>query len=92
MDSDPLTHEIIDCERCPRLREHCVTVAREKRKAYLDWDYWGRPVRDAQDRALAAPDSLGAINTWAVLGLKAAPAFRGWNTGKRLLPSVVMAR
>lgn len=39
-----LEHEIIHCERCPRLRAHCLEVARVKRRAYLDWDYWGRPV------------------------------------------------
>jgi uracil-DNA glycosylase family 4 len=39
-----LEHEIITCERCPRLRAHCLEVARVKRRAYLDWDYWGRPV------------------------------------------------
>ena len=32
------------CTRCPRLIEHCRKVAREKRRAYLDWDYWGKPV------------------------------------------------
>lgn len=36
--------EVVSCRRCPRLvafREH---VAREKRKQYFDWDYWGKPV------------------------------------------------
>jgi len=45
--SDSLTrleHDIVHCERCPRLRAHCQTVALEKRRAYADWDYWGRPV------------------------------------------------
>jgi len=31
-----LNREIVACERCPRLREHCTTVAREKRRAYRD--------------------------------------------------------
>ncbi|QOY92144.1 uracil-DNA glycosylase [Paludibaculum fermentans] len=39
-----LEQEIIQCEHCPRLREYCQEVARVKRRAYLDWDYWGRPV------------------------------------------------
>jgi uracil-DNA glycosylase family 4 len=30
--------------RCPRLREHCQAIAREKRRAYMDWEYWGKPV------------------------------------------------
>jgi uracil-DNA glycosylase family 4 len=39
-----LQREVIGCRRCPRLIEHCTKVAAEKRRAYLDWDYWGRPV------------------------------------------------
>ncbi|HUR21393.1 MAG TPA: uracil-DNA glycosylase [Vicinamibacterales bacterium] len=39
-----LQHDIVACTRCPRLRAHCQTVAREKRAAYRDFDYWGRPV------------------------------------------------
>jgi uracil-DNA glycosylase family 4 len=35
---------VIACERCPRLREYCARVAETKRRAYRDWDYWGRPV------------------------------------------------
>jgi len=39
-----LNADVIACTRCPRLIEHCRKVAREKRRAYLDWDYWGKPV------------------------------------------------
>jgi len=39
-----LQQEIIECQRCPRLREHCATVASVKRRAYRDEEYWGRPV------------------------------------------------
>jgi uracil-DNA glycosylase family 4 len=39
-----LNREIISCRRCPRLVEWRERVAREKRKAYQDWDYWGKPV------------------------------------------------
>jgi len=39
-----LQREIIDCRRCPRLNEHCSEMARVKRRAYLDWEYWGKPV------------------------------------------------
>jgi uracil-DNA glycosylase len=35
---------IIACERCPRLRAHCEQVAREKKREFRDWTYWGRPV------------------------------------------------
>jgi uracil-DNA glycosylase family 4 len=36
--------EVIACARCPRLREHCLRIAREKRAAYREETYWGRPV------------------------------------------------
>jgi uracil-DNA glycosylase family 4 len=35
---------IVSCERCPRLRNYCRTVAREKKRAHRDDTYWGRPV------------------------------------------------
>ena len=39
-----LTNEIVNCRACPRLVEWREQVAREKRRAYRDWDYWGQPV------------------------------------------------
>jgi uracil-DNA glycosylase len=39
-----LAREIADCRRCPRLVEWRERVAREKRAAFRDWDYWGRPI------------------------------------------------
>ncbi|HVJ07932.1 MAG TPA: uracil-DNA glycosylase [Acidisarcina sp.] len=41
---EELNQHIIACERCPRLREYCQHIAAVKKKAYRDWDYWGRPV------------------------------------------------
>jgi uracil-DNA glycosylase family 4 len=41
---EDLEREITDCRRCPRLVEWRERVAREKRAAFRDWDYWGRPV------------------------------------------------
>jgi uracil-DNA glycosylase len=35
---------IVSCERCPRLREYCTRIAREKRRAFREETYWGRPV------------------------------------------------
>jgi uracil-DNA glycosylase len=35
---------VTDCEKCPRLRRYCRGVAIEKKKAFRDQDYWGRPV------------------------------------------------
>jgi uracil-DNA glycosylase len=39
-----LQQEIIQCGLCPRLREHSTQIAQQKRRAYRDWEYWGRPV------------------------------------------------
>lgn len=36
--------DIVDCSRCRRLVAHCQKIAREKRRAYQDCEYWGRPV------------------------------------------------
>jgi uracil-DNA glycosylase family 4 len=41
---DPAPPELLACRRCPRLVEHREQVARVKRRAYRDEDYWGRPV------------------------------------------------
>jgi uracil-DNA glycosylase family 4 len=60
---------VIECKRCPRLREHCSTIARVKRRAYRDQDYWGRPVANFGDpdaRLLIvglAPGAHGANRT-----------------------------
>jgi len=39
-----LQQEVIACIRCPRLIEYCGAVAAVKRRAYREWDYWGKPV------------------------------------------------
>jgi uracil-DNA glycosylase family 4 len=39
-----ITKSIIACNRCKRLRDHCSQVALEKRRAYREQTYWGRPV------------------------------------------------
>jgi uracil-DNA glycosylase len=39
-----LDAEIADCRACPRLVAWREQVALEKRAAYRDWTYWGRPV------------------------------------------------
>ena len=46
-----LNADIMACERCPRLRKHCLDIAREKRSAYREWTYWGRPVPNFGDPA-----------------------------------------
>jgi uracil-DNA glycosylase family 4 len=45
--SSPLAQvqkEVIACELCPRLRTYCAKIAKEKRRAFRDWEYWGKPV------------------------------------------------
>jgi len=44
---DPLIalhREIVRCAACPRLVRWRQRVALEKRRAYRDWHYWGKPV------------------------------------------------
>ncbi len=48
---EALNREIIHCRACPRLVAWREQVAREKRRAYKDWDYWGRPVPGLGDTA-----------------------------------------
>jgi uracil-DNA glycosylase family 4 len=64
--------QIVACERCPRLREYCARIATEKRRAYRDDTYWGKPVPgfgDPQARLLLvglAPAAHGANRTGRV--------------------------
>ncbi len=64
-----LNLEVIACTRCPRLVGHCRRVAQEKRRAYRDWQYWGRPVPgfgDSKARVLIlglAPGAHGSNRT-----------------------------
>jgi uracil-DNA glycosylase len=46
-----LNQEVIECRLCPRLVEYREQVAAEKRRAYKDWTYWGRPVPSFGDPA-----------------------------------------
>lgn len=41
---EQLNKEIIQCRKCARLVEWREEVARVKRKAYIDQEYWGKPV------------------------------------------------
>ncbi len=43
--------EVIGCRRCPRLVAWREQVAQEKRRAYREWDYWGKPVPGFGDPA-----------------------------------------
>jgi len=41
---DALNTRIVACERCPRLRAWCAEIARTRRRAFADQEYWSRPV------------------------------------------------
>jgi uracil-DNA glycosylase family 4 len=64
-----LNREVIACTKCPRLVTYRETVAREKRRAYRDWEYWGKPVPgfgDPNARVLVlglAPGAHGSNRT-----------------------------
>lgn len=66
---EKLNKEIIVCRKCPRLVEWREEVARVKRKAYKDQEYWGKPVPgfgDPQARVLVvglAPGAHGSNRT-----------------------------
>ncbi len=66
---DSLNQEIIQCRKCPRLVDWREEVARVKRKAYKDAEYWGKPVPgfgDPQARVLVvglAPGAHGSNRT-----------------------------
>lgn len=44
LDLAALNKRVIGCRLCPRLVRYRETVAREKRRMYREWTYWGRPV------------------------------------------------
>jgi uracil-DNA glycosylase len=67
-----LNQELVACRRCPRLVEWRERVAREKRAAFRDQTYWGRPVPGFGDPAARL----------LVLGL--APAAHGGNRTGRI--------
>jgi uracil-DNA glycosylase len=64
-----LNREVVACTRCARLVAHRERVAREKRRAYREWEYWGKPVPgfgDPQARVLVlglAPGAHGSNRT-----------------------------
>ena len=67
-----LEREIVECRRCPRLVAWREQVAAEKRAAFRDWDYLGRPIPGFGDPAARvvllglAPAAHGANRTGRV--------------------------
>ncbi|MFB6285277.1 MAG: uracil-DNA glycosylase [Candidatus Bipolaricaulia bacterium] len=66
---DALRRDVITCHRCPRLVAHRERVASEKKRAFRDEPYWGKPVPgfgDPYARVLLiglAPAAHGANRT-----------------------------
>lgn len=66
---EALQCQIVNCRFCPRLVKYREDVARNKRRAYRDWEYWGRPVPSFGDNRAQilivglAPAAHGANRT-----------------------------
>jgi uracil-DNA glycosylase family 4 len=64
-----LEREVVECRSCPRLVAHRENVAKVKRAAFADQEYWGRPVPGFGDRRARllliglAPAAHGANRT-----------------------------
>ena len=69
MGLESLNRQIIACRQCPRLVRWREKVAQTKRRAYNDWEYWGKPVPgfgDPRARILVvglAPGAHGSNRT-----------------------------
>lgn len=84
-----LEDEIISCRLCPRLVNWRQEVAKTRRRAYQDWEYWGRPVPgfgDQDARLLVvglAPGAHGSNRTGRM--------FTGDASGDFLYPALYQA-
>jgi uracil-DNA glycosylase family 4 len=84
-----LNQAIIDCRLCPRLVAYREEVARTKRRAYRDWEYWGKPVPgfgDPNARVVAiglAPGAHGSNRTGRM--------FTGDSSGDFMYPALYRA-
>ncbi len=64
-----LNERMVACNDCARLRAHCTETARVRKRAYAEWNYWGKPVPsfgDENARVLAlglAPGAHGSNRT-----------------------------
>lgn len=69
MNLSSINQSILSCTKCPRLRDHCRHIAVTKRRAWNDWEYWGKPVPSFGDPAARllivglAPGAHGANRT-----------------------------
>ncbi|MGW8250099.1 MAG: uracil-DNA glycosylase [Anaerolineales bacterium] len=66
---DTLDSAVVACRKCPRLVAWREEVAEKRRRAYMDWEYWGKPVPGFGDRRASvlvvglAPGAHGANRT-----------------------------
>jgi uracil-DNA glycosylase family 4 len=83
---DPAPSALLTCRRCPRLVHWREQVARVKRRAYQDEEYWGRPLPGFGDPSARialvglAPGAHGANRTGRM--------FTGDASGDFLFPSL----
>ena len=81
---EALNARIVACERCPRLRAYGAELARTRRRAYADWEYWSKPVPsfgDEKARVMVlglAPGAHGSNRTGRI--------FTGDGSGDFLYP------
>ncbi len=84
-----LENEVISCRKCPRLVAWREEVAQVKRRAYLEWEYWGKPVPGFGDPAASvlvvglAPGAHGSNRTGRM--------FTGDSSGDFLYPALFTA-
>ena len=72
MQLSELKNKIIKCKKCPRLVKFRNKIAREKRKQYLNENYWGKPIT-----------GFGNLNA-KILIVGLAPAAHGGNSTGRV--------
>ena len=80
---------VIRCTRCPELRAYTAEIAREKKRAYLDSDYWGNRCPRSAIRTLACSSSVSRLARTAAI----APGrpFTGDASGDFLYPALYRA-
>ncbi|MDQ2872534.1 MAG: uracil-DNA glycosylase [Candidatus Eremiobacteraeota bacterium] len=84
-----ISEHVIRCGRCPELRAYCAQLATEKKRAYRDEEYWGKPVPalgDADARVMLvglAPGAHGSNRTGRM--------FTGDASGDFLYPALYRA-
>ncbi len=77
---EAISQEIVACRKCPRLVEFREKISREKRKQFVNFEYWGKPVP-------GYGDPKGRL---VVVGL--APAAHGGNRTGRVFTGDSSAR